>query len=271
MNLPIYQIDAFTNQLFGGNPAAVVPLPYWIADTLMQQIAMENNVSDTAFFVPYKSIGNDDNAAPDVEIRWFTPSNEINLCGHATMASAFLLFNYLHFNKPVIHFSSPSGPLFVKKNNQLLTMDFPSWKPSQLHTPIPPFLKETLGIENIKGLYFYRDLIVEVADEETVQLCTPDFTLMKKHFDKIIITAPGKNVDFVSRFFGPAFGVDEDPVTGSAHAQLIPFWSEKLNKKEMLALQLSARGGQLWCTQVDEKRVLISGECVFYMKGEICV
>lgn len=271
MNIPIYQIDAFTNKLFSGNPAAVVPLPYWIADTLMQQIAMENNVSDTAFFIPHTATDNNNVAAPDVEIKWFTPSNEINLCGHATMATAFLLFNYLHFKKEVIHFSSPSGPLFVKKNNHLLTMDFPSWKPTKVNTPIPPFLKEALGIENIKDLYFYRDLIVEVADEETVQNCTPDFTLMKKHFDKIIITAPGKHVDFVSRFFGPAFGVDEDPVTGSAHAQLIPFWSEKLQKKEMLAMQLSARGGQLWCTQVDEKRVLISGECVFYMKGEICV
>lgn len=271
MTIPIYQIDAFTNHLFGGNPAAVIPLTQWLSTSLMQQIAQENNVSDTAFFVPCLPNNSDDSAAPDFEIRWFTPSNEINLCGHATMASAFVLFNYLGFNKSTVHFSSPSGSLFVTEKNNLLTMDFPSWHPTKVETPIPPFLQQALGIDDIKALFFYRDLIVEVQDEATVKNCTPDFTLMKKHFDKIIITAPGTTVDFVSRFFGPAFGVDEDPVTGSAHSQLIPFWSKRLGKKEMIAQQLSARGGQLWCTQVNDERVLISGECVFYMKGEIFI
>jgi PhzF family phenazine biosynthesis protein len=226
---------------------------------------MENNVSDTGFFVPSSTPG------IDFDIRWFTPSNEINLCGHATLASAHLLFNHLGFEKSTIHFSSQSGPLAVTKNNHLLTMDFPSWKPTALDETIPPFLKEALNINEILGLYQHRDLIVEVANETIVKNCKPDFTLMKKHFDKIIITARGDSADFVSRFFGPAFGVDEDPVTGSAHSQLIPFWSEKLGKSSLKALQLSARGGELWCEQLNEERVLISGECVFYMEGVISV
>jgi PhzF family phenazine biosynthesis protein len=263
MTLPIYQIDAFTNKLFGGNPAAIVPLKEWISDELMQKISMENNVSDTGFFVP--SIAPDS----DFEIRWFTPANEINLCGHATLAAAFLLFNYLGFKKSTVTFNSPSGPLIVAKNNNLLTMDFPSWKPRLLDSATPKYLLEALGIPSITGLYQHRDLLVEVDNESVVKNSQPDFSLMKKHFDKIIITAPGDQADFVSRFYGPAFGVDEDPVTGSAHSQLIPFWSERLGKSKMKALQLSSRGGELWCEQVDEKRVLISGECVFYMKGEI--
>lgn len=265
MKLSIYQIDAFTDKLFGGNPAAVVPLQTWISDELMQQIAMENNVSDTGFFVPSSTPG------IDFDIRWFTPCNEINLCGHATLASAYLLFNNLGFKKPTVQFSSESGQLFVTKNNDLLTMDFPSWKPNPLNKTDLPFLNETLGVNEIIGLHQHRDLIVEVANETIVKNCQPNFTLMKKHFDKIIITAPGDSADFVSRFFGPAFGIDEDPVTGSAHSQLIPFWSERLGKSKLHALQLSARGGELWCEQLNEERVLISGQCVFYMKGEISV
>jgi PhzF family phenazine biosynthesis protein len=265
MKLPIYQIDAFTNKLFGGNPAAVIPLQEWISDELMQQISMENNVSDTGFFVP--------SAAPgiDFDIRWFTPSNEINLCGHATLASAYLLFNHLEFKKSSVQFSSQSGGLLVTKNNDLLTMDFPSWKPKTLSKDIPPFLNEALGINEIIDLYQHRDLIVEVANESIVKHCMPDFTLMKKYFDKIIITAPGDSADFVSRFFAPINGIDEDPVTGSAHSQLIPFWSERLGKSSLKALQLSARGGELWCEQLNEERVSISGQCVYYMKGEITV
>ncbi len=268
MKLPIYQVDAFTSKLFGGNPAAVIPLKDWISTKLMQQIALENNVSDTAFFVPHISNLNDKEPI-DFDIRWFTPSNEINLCGHATLATAFLLFNRLGFKKEKILFSSPSGTLRITQQHNLLAMDFPSWKPVKIEGETPLFLKETLGINEILGIYKYRDLLVEVADEATVRNNQPDFTLMKKYFDKIIITAPGESVDFVSRFYGPAFGVDEDPVTGSAHSQLIPFWGERLGKKKMKALQLSARGGELMCEQLDEERVLISGQCVFYMTGEI--
>ena len=149
-------------------------------------------------------------------------------------------------------------------------MDFPSWKPERLDV-YHDSLSEILGSVEIIGVYKYRDILVELADEEAVKKCAPDFTLMKKHFDKMIITAPGKKADFVSRFFAPAAGIDEDPVTGSAHSQLIPFWSEKLGKNKLHALQLSQRGGQLWCEQINQDRVTISGNCVFYMKGEITI
>ena len=262
MKLTIYQIDAFTDKLFSGNPAAVIPLESWLNDDLMQSIALENNLSDTAFFVP--SINKD----ADFDIRWFTPAVEINLCGHATLASAYVLFSFLGFNKNVVRLNSKSGILTITKKEELLTMDFPSWKPERLDV-YHDSLNEILGKVEIVGVYMYRDILVELATEEEVRNCQPDFTLMQKHFDKIIITAPGKNVDFVSRFFAPASGIYEDPVTGSAHSQLIPFWSEKLGKNNLHALQLSQRGGELWCTQLNADRVTISGNCVFYMKGEI--
>jgi len=262
MNLTIYQIDAFTNKLFGGNPAAVIPLEQWIDEGLMQQLALENNLSETVFFVP--SI----DPAADFDIRWFTPAVEINLCGHATLASAFVLFNILGFKKKALRFGSKSGVLTITKSDELFTMDFPSWKPERLNEYDAP-LTAILGAVEIVGVYQYRDILIELADEAAVKNCNPDFTLLKKHVDKMIITAPGKNVDFVSRFFAPGAGVDEDPVTGSAHSQLIPFWSEKLGKKKLHALQLSARGGEIWCEQLNEERVTMSGQCVYYMKGEI--
>ena len=262
MNLSLYQVDAFTNKLFGGNPAAVIPLSEWLSPELMQQLALENNLSETVFFVP------SGNGEADYDIRWFTPAVEINLCGHATLASAHVLFNVLGFNKPELKFNSKSGILTIKKKDHLFTMDFPSWKPVPL-SEYNPSLSEVLGDAIIKNVYQYRDLLVELENEEAVKNCDPDFTLMKKHFDKIIITAKGDKVDFVSRFFAPAAGVDEDPVTGSAHSQLIPYWNGKLGKKKMHALQLSQRGGELWVEQVNDKRVTISGECIFYMKGEI--
>ena len=264
MQLTIYQIDAFTNKLFGGNPAAVVPLQHWLDTELMQTIAIENNLSETVYFIPSTT------PDADYDIRWFTPAVEVNLCGHATLATAYVLFNILGYNKPDIRFNSQSGVLTVTKNEDMLTMDFPSWKPSALET-IPSFLSEVLDNVTISDVFKYRDVLVLLKDEAAVKNCQPDFTLMKKYFDKIIITAPGDEVDFVSRFFAPASGIDEDPVTGSAHSQLIPFWSERLGKNKLHALQLSARGGELWCEQFNEERVLISGECVFYMKGEITV
>jgi len=270
MKLSIYQIDAFTSKLFGGNPAAVVPLTEWLDTDLMQQLGLENNLSETVFFVPSSSSshGGGEEAVADYEIRWFTPAVEINLCGHATLASAYVLFNILGFNKPELKFSCKSGILTITKNADLITMDFPSWKPAKLDK-YDTALFEVLGDTVIKNVYQYRDILVELENEEAVRNCEPDFTLMKKHFDKMIITAPSESVDFVSRFFAPAAGVNEDPVTGSAHSQLIPYWSEKLGKKKMHALQLSQRGGELWCEQVNNERVTISGQCVFYMKGEI--
>lgn len=261
MKLDIYQIDAFADKLFSGNPAAVIPLDKWLDTALMQTIALENNLSETVFFV--KS----DNTNHDYEIRWFTPEVEINLCGHATLAAAYVLFNLLNFDKPEICFNSESGILKVTKEADLICLDFPSWKPERLDI-YPDELSTILGGVEIVGVYKHRDLLVELMNEDIVKKCDPDFSLMKKHIDKMIITAPGKNVDFVSRFFAPGAGVDEDPVTGSAHSQLIPFWSEKFGKKDMHALQLSKRGGELWCEQKGD-RVIMKGKGVFYMKGEI--
>ena len=275
MKLTLYQIDAFTDKLFGGNPAAVIPLQKWIDDELMQKIALENNLSETVFICPPPQApevftpagGRDEEETVDFEVRWFTPAVEINLCGHATLASAYVIFNYLHFDKPEIQFSSQSGILSVTKNNSLIEMDFPSWVPAKSNAN-PDDFEKALGGVDIVSIYNNRDLLIELKNEDAVKNCTPDFSLIKKSGYKIIITAPGEKVDFVSRFFAPGAGVDEDPVTGSAHSQLIPFWSNKHNKKKMTALQLSERGGMIYCEQKGD-RVLMAGNCVFYMKGEI--
>ena len=273
MILTLYQIDAFTSSLFKGNPAAVIPLEKWIDEGLMQQIAMENNLSETVFFVPA------DGKEADYEIRWFTPELEINLCGHASLASAYVLFEMGHFDKQILRFSSKSGILKITQKDGLITMDFPSWKPER-YNAYGDELTAILGTSDIMGVYKYRDLLVELTNEGAVRDCRPDFTLMKKYYDKMIITAPGTlnrpdapsdQVDFVSRFFAPGVGIDEDPVTGSAHSQLIPFWSEKTGKKSLHALQLSKRGGEIWCEQLNDARVTMSGRCVYYMKGEITV
>ena len=270
--MTIYQIDAFTDKLFSGNPAAVIPLDKWLDADLMQKIALENNLSETVFFVPISvnsSTTGGGRTRADYEIRWFTPEIEINLCGHATLAAAYVLFKILNFDKSEIRFSSQSGILKVTREGELYCMDFPSWKPERVDD-FSAELALILGNVEIVGVYRHRDLLVELYDEATVQNCNPDLTLMKKHFDKMIITAPGKNVDFVSRFFAPGAGVDEDPATGSAHAQLIPFWAEKLGKNSMHALQLSKRGGEIWCEQKGD-RVIMKGKAVYYMKGEITI
>ena len=259
MKLLIYQIDAFTDKLFSGNPAAVIPLDAWIDDKLMQQIAEENNLAETVFFVP-KSDG--------FHIRWFTPELEIDLCGHATLAAAFVLFEMLGYQKNTITFYSKSGLLKVSRDGAYIAMDFPSWKPERL-TDYPEELIKGLGITGHLGVYKNRDYIIELETEKDVIAIRPDFNLLNKiDVIGIIVTAPGINCDFVSRFFAPNCGVPEDPVTGSAHSQLIPFWSEKLNKHKLHALQLSKRGGALWCEQKGD-RVIMKGKGVFYMKGEI--
>jgi len=258
MKLTIYQIDAFANKLFSGNPAAVIPLDTWLDDELMQKIAMENNLAETAFFVKTTN---------GFDIRWFTPELEINLCGHATLASAFVLYNLLGYNKPSIVFHSKSGPLSVSRDGDMIHLDFPSWNPEHI-TDYPSELIESLGVNEVAGVYKNREYLVELNSEDEVKNCKPDFSLMKKVDRMVIITAAGKDVDFVSRFFAPTAGIDEDPVTGSAHSQLIPFWSYKLGKTKMTAKQLSKRGGDLLCEQ-NRDRVVMAGKCVFYMKGEI--
>lgn len=257
----IYQADAFTNKLFGGNPAAVIPLEQWIDDMLMQQIAAENNLAETVFFVP-KNEG--------FHIRWFTPELEIDLCGHATLASAFILYNYLGYSKKEIIFYSKSGELLITRDGDKFCLNFPSRMPVRI-TEYPDTLLNGLGITDPLGVYKSRDYVVEVATENEVRNLDIDMSLLNQiDVIGIIVTAPGKDCDFVSRFFAPNCGIPEDPVTGSAHSTLVPFWAEKLNKNTLHAKQLSKRGGELWCENTGD-RVTMSGNCVFYMKGEINV
>jgi len=257
----IYQIDAFTNKLFGGNPAAVVPLESWLDDQLMQKIAAENNLAETVFFVP-KNEG--------YHIRWFTPELEIDLCGHATLASAFVLYEYLGYSKPQLIFYSKSGELVITPDGDKLQLNFPSRMPVRV-TEYPEQLLPGLGITDPLGVYKSRDYVVEVATAKEVLSVNIDIALLNQiDVIGIIVTAPGKDCDFVSRFFAPNCGIPEDPVTGSAHSSLIPFWAEKLDRNKLHAKQISKRGGELWCENRGE-RVTMSGNCVFYMKGEINV
>ncbi len=261
MKFTIYQVDAFTNKLFGGNPAAVIPLNEWLDAALMQNIAAENNLAETVFFVPKEN---------GYHIRWFTPELEIDLCGHATLASAFVLYEYLGYAKPQLVFYSKSGELIVSREGNKLQLNFPARMPVRI-SDYPEVLIKGLGIEEPLGVYKSRDFVVEVATEKEVLKLNPDMSLLNQiDVIGIIVTAPGSDCDFVSRFFAPNCGIPEDPVTGSAHSTLIPFWAEKLGKEKLHAKQLSKRGGELWCENIGD-RVTMSGNCVFYMKGEIDV
>ncbi len=257
MNIPIYQVDAFTDKLFGGNPAAVCPLEKWLDTELLQKIAAENNLSETAFFVK---------GGKDFELRWFTPKIEVDLCGHATLASAHVIFNHLSYDEKQITFASASGELRVTTANGLITLDFPSTPPSPAE--IVPELTQGLGLKP-KEVHKSRDYLALFKSEDDILSIEPDFNILGK-LDSlgVIITAEGKNSDFVSRFFAPAAGINEDPVTGSAHTTLIPFWTERLNKNTLHAFQLSERKGELFC-ELSGDRVKISGYAVTFLKGEI--
>lgn len=258
MKLKIFQADAFASDLFKGNPAAVVPLTEWLSDELMQQIAAENNLSETAFFIP---------EGDHFHIRWFTPMTEVDLCGHATLATAHILFNELDFQEERVEFESKSGILTIKKLGDKLQLDFPA-DPVSLEDPNPE-IENALGASPIVTYKGRTKHLLLFAKEETIRNMKPNFHLLKQTDARgIIVTAKGNDVDFVSRFFAPNVGIDEDPVTGSAHTLLVPFWSDKLNKTELTALQLSERGGELWCTLAGD-RVLISGKAVTYLRGEI--
>ncbi|NOX81346.1 MAG: PhzF family phenazine biosynthesis protein [Deltaproteobacteria bacterium] len=260
MEIPIYQIDAFTSTVFTGNPAAVCPLAEWLADLQLQAIAAENNLSETAFFVR-----RDDH----YELRWFTPATEIDLCGHATLAVAFIICNYLEPARDTVRFISPrSGELTVIRENDLLKMDFPSQPPAICEPPAE--LTAGLGIEPIEVLQSEDYLAVFQSEEEIAGL-RPDIAKLRK-LDKrgVIVTAPGKTADFVSRFFAPKLGVDEDPVTGSAHCTLIPYWKSKTGKNSFHARQVSTRGGELFCEDRG-KRVVIAGRAVKFMQGVITI
>lgn len=261
MELTLYQVDAFASEVFTGNPAAVVPLESWIEDGLMQKIAMENNLAETVFFVP---------RAGGYHIRWFTPVAEIDLCGHATLASAWVLWNLLGQKGERIEFDSKSGILGVDKEGDLLALDFPARPPK----PVEPCkgLAEALGGKPVEVLAS-RDYMVVYETEEEVRRLKPSMTgLTEVDRFAVIVTAKGQTsgVDFVSRFFAPAQGIPEDPVTGSAHSTLIPYWSKRLGRKAMLAHQVSPRGGVLHCEDRGE-RVKIAGQGVLYMKGTIHV
>ena len=261
MKLRIYQVDAFTHQLFKGNPAAVIPLQDWLPDSVMQQIALENNLSETAFFVPAKDY---------FELRWFTPQTEVNLCGHATLATAHVLFTYLFPDLKEIQFSSKSGILIVYREEDTYYLDFPTSRVVSVQDSKLTFAKR-MFTNPVAVLEGNEDLMVVLPSEEEVICYHPDFQhLSKLDYRGIIITAKGSEADFVSRFFGPRVGVNEDPVTGSAHTLLIPYWSAILKKNKMTARQLSIRGGELFCEHKGE-RVRIGGSAVTYLTGEILI
>lgn len=258
MLISFFQVDAFTDHLFGGNPAGVCPLDHWLADEVMQKIAMENNLSETAFFVKEDA---------GFHIRWFTPKVEVNLCGHATLASAHVIFHYPGYNGEMISFQSKSGILNVTKEGEMLILDFPANKPQR--TALPDDFVQSLNITPIQCYRGKEDYLLLYKSQQEIEALIPDFRRLEKVDARaVIVTAPGDKVDFVSRFFAPRVGVDEDPVTGSAHTVLIPFWAEKLGKTEMKALQLSHRGGTLFC-RLRGDRVDIGGKAVTYLKGEI--
>lgn len=257
MAIPLYQVDAFTSKLFAGNPAAVCPLEKWLPDDQLQSIAAENNLSETAFFVP----SND-----DYHLRWFTPKAEVDLCGHATLATAFILFTKLGASQPTLKFQTKSGTLLVNRDGDRMVLDFPS-RPAQ-PCPIPDTLIEGLGGEP-KQVMLSRDYLVIYESEEIIKSLRPDMQkLIQLDALGVIVSAVGKNSDFVSRFFAPKEGIPEDPVTGSAHCTLVPYWSPKLGKKKLHAIQISPRGGELFCEDLG-KRVRISGEAVLYFEGKI--
>jgi len=259
MKLKIYQVDAFTDELFKGNPAAVVPLTKWIDESLMQKIAMENNLSETAFFVKTKNY---------FQIRWFTPTTEVDLCGHATLASAFVIFNFIQKDKREITFESKSGKLVVTKSKDLLSLNFPASpsKPISLDKNIA----DCFDIKPLECLTSTFDLIV-FESEDFIKNYVPRIEELKKlHQHGVIITAKSSKVDFVSRVFVPNEGINEDPVTGSAHAVLVPYWSEKLNKQNLVAHQVSTRSGKLWLKNLGE-RVQISGKASLYLTGVLSV
>jgi len=257
MKLPIYQVDAFARKAFEGNPAAVVILKEALEESTMQAIAAENNLSETAFVVPR---GN------RFELRWFTPSVEVDLCGHATLATAYVLYENLVYEDTAIIFDTKSGELAVWKDEDFLVMDFPS-RPAT-STDIPDYLADGLGRE-VESVFKARDLLVVFDSEEEIRDLEPDFNELEKiDCEGIIVTAPGNEVDFVSRFFAPRMGILEDPVTGAAHSTLTPFWTERMGKNPLRARQISERGGDLWCKQMDD-RVYIAGRAALYINGFI--
>ena len=253
-----YIVDAFAENIFQGNPAGVCIMDHWISDEMMQKIAFENNLSETAFAVK---------EGDSYHIRWFTPEYEIDLCGHATLASSYIIHRFVEPSLEEIKFTSMSGELKVKIEGEYFILDFPVRMPETIE--VDPQLEDILGIK-IKEVYLSRDIMVVVEEEEAIKELTPDFERLRNYHlgDGVIVTAKSEQYDFVSRCFYPKCGVNEDPVTGSAHCNLIPYWAEKLGKDTMQAKQVSERGGKLYC-KLEGKRVKIGGSAVLYMIGDI--
>jgi PhzF family phenazine biosynthesis protein len=257
MRIKQYQVDAFASRVFEGNPAAVCPLEGWLEDRLLQAIAEENNLSETAFFVPN---------AKGFQLRWFTPVKEVDLCGHATLAAAHVIFNILGYPQPSIVFDSRSGELTVARQGELLAMDFPATPPTPC--PPPPQLIAGLGRQPLEVLSA-GDYLAVFESEADVRAIVPNLSLLGElDLRGVIVTAAGEDVDFVSRFFAPKYGIAEDPVTGSAHCELTPYWSSRLGKEELQARQVSRRGGELHC-QLRGDRVMLTGRAVTFMAAEI--
>lgn len=259
---PIFRVSAFTSQPFAGNPAAVCLLKTWLDDALLRSVAAENNLSETAFFVPNGDY---------FDLRWFTPRCEVKLCGHATLASAFVILQFLAPAKNKVSFQTRfSGPLTVSREGAMLAMDFPALVPWECPTP-PPELLEALGRSPSTVVQIEDNLFAVYDNEEDVRQIRPDFRLLEKlHPAGVGITAPGKSSDFVSRYFVPSYGILEDPVTGSTHCSLAPYWAKRLGKTNLFARQVSERGGEIWC-EVKGDRVILKGNVVLTLRGEILI
>jgi len=252
-----YVVDAFSDTLFRGNPAGICILENDLDAAMMQTIAAENNLSETAFVLKKEGY---------YSLRWFTPKTEIDLCGHATLGGSFVITNFVDTSADELRFETKSGTLTVTKKDDLYIMDFPSRKPKAI--AVMPQMEEAVGA-SVCEAHISRDLLLLLEDERQVQNLTPDFEMIRRLADHaVIVTAKGDTVDFVSRFFAPNVGVPEDPVTGSAHTTLIPFWAERLHKDQMVAMQLSKRGGTVYCENCGD-RVKIAGKATLYLQGEI--
>lgn len=257
MILPIYQVDAFADKVFAGNPAAVCPLQDWLPDSTMQSIARENNLSETAFFVERNSI---------FHIRWFTPVAEVDLCGHATLAAAFVLYNYLSHQEASVRFESRSGNLLVSKQGEKYVLEFPASPP--VISECPPDIVDAFSVQPVECLKA-QDLILVFKSQSDVIKAIPNLQYIKElDLRGIAITAQGDDHDIVARFFAPKLGIDEDPVTGSLYTQLVPYWSSRLKQRDLVAWQCSPRGGVLHCRDL-ETQIAIAGEAVAYLTGEI--
>jgi PhzF family phenazine biosynthesis protein len=259
MEIPIYQVDAFASQVFAGNPAAVCPLEAWLPDEVMQSIAAENNLSETAFFV---------RRGDDFDLRWFTPAHEAPMCGHATLGSAYVIINFLEPARREARFHTLSGELIVTRDGDDYCLDLPLQPPKRVADSAE--MTAALGATPAE-LWESAYMLAVFSDEAQIANLSPDFAKVAAlEKGQVIVTAPGKTCDFVSRFFAPAAGIPEDPVTGSAHTILAPYWGQRLDKTHMAARQISARGGEL-AVELRGDRVLLTGRVASYMQGSIRV